>query len=72
LLGDRDFDQVCAMDDEDITRDAGCGGHEIRHWIAATAAVGAAGPYDADVRYYRAIPEWLAGFAVITATTVRS
>lgn len=47
----------------------GGGAHEIRTWVAAHAALAAAGPYAVASRYYRPIPEFIAGFAV---TTLRS
>lgn len=62
----RDFDEICVMDDDSITHNGGCGGHEIRTWIAACAAIDAAGAYNPNLRYYRAIPEWIAGYAVMT------
>ncbi|HYY02124.1 MAG TPA: 3-carboxyethylcatechol 2,3-dioxygenase, partial [Mycobacterium sp.] len=49
---------------------AGSGGnsaHEIRTWVAAFAALAAAGPYETGVRYYKPAPELIAGFAVRTA-----
>jgi 2,3-dihydroxyphenylpropionate 1,2-dioxygenase len=58
---------ICAVDDDSITRDGGCGGHEIRSWIGIAAAARAAGIGRFDLRYYRAIPEWVAGYAVMTA-----
>ena len=45
----------------------GCGAHEIRTWIAAYSALAAGGPYEVTYRYYRPIPEYIAGFAVTTA-----
>jgi 2,3-dihydroxyphenylpropionate 1,2-dioxygenase len=45
----------------------GCGAHEIRTWAAAYSALAQAGPYDVTYRYYRPIPEYIAGFAVTTA-----
>jgi 2,3-dihydroxyphenylpropionate 1,2-dioxygenase len=41
--------------------------HEVRTWVAAHAAVSAAGGYETTWRYYRPIPEYIAGFAVTTA-----
>jgi len=58
---------VDGMTDAAITRDGGKSAHEIRTWIAAFAALAAAGPYRAEIDYYRAIPEWIAGFAVMHA-----
>jgi 2,3-dihydroxyphenylpropionate 1,2-dioxygenase len=61
-----DLAAVAAMRDADISRDGGCGGHEIRSWVATAAAVAAQGAVNARVRYYQAIPEWVAGFGIMT------
>ena len=45
----------------------GCGAHEIRTWIAAYSALASGGPHEVTYRYYRPIPEYIAGFAVTTA-----
>src|SRR3954467_8712425 len=45
----------------------GQSGQEIRNWIAAYAALSTVGPYDITYRYYRPIPEFIAGFSVTTA-----
>ncbi len=50
-----------------IANEGGNSAHEIRTWVAAFAALAAAGPYRTDVRYYRPAPELIAGFAVRTA-----
>lgn len=50
-----------------ITAEGGNSGHEIRTWVAAFAAIAAAGPYQTAVRYYRPAPELIAGFAIRTA-----
>jgi 2,3-dihydroxyphenylpropionate 1,2-dioxygenase len=63
-----DFDAIEALDDDAITRDGGCGGHEIRTWLAAAAAARSVGVTTFDLRYYRAIPEWIAGYGVMTAS----
>jgi len=56
-----------AMSNDHITAQAGSSGHEVKTWIAANAAMAAAtgGQYSARPEYYRAIPEWIAGFAVL-------
>ena len=66
MLTARDFDQVCAMDDATITADGGCGGHEIRTWLAASAAINVTNAYEPKIHYYRAIEDWIAGYAVMT------
>lgn len=53
---------------EEMTRIAGHSSHEVRTWIAGYAALGAAGSYRVDYRYYRPIRELIAGFALTTAT----
>ncbi len=50
-----------------IAGEGGNSAHEIRTWVAAFAALAAAGRYETGVRYYRPIPELIAGFAVRTA-----
>ena len=56
-------------DDDEITRLGGCGGHEIRCWIAALAALRAAGgAYEMTVDHYAVAMEWMTGMAVAHAT----
>lgn len=50
-----------------ITHEGGNSAHEIRTWVAAFAAMAAAGPYRTTVRYYKAAAELIAGFAIRTA-----
>jgi 2,3-dihydroxyphenylpropionate 1,2-dioxygenase len=50
-----------------IAGEGGNSAHEIRTWVAAFAALAATGAYTTDVRYYRPVPELIAGFAVRTA-----
>ncbi|GAA1511742.1 3-carboxyethylcatechol 2,3-dioxygenase [Nocardioides humi] len=52
---------------EDFAAEAGNAAHEVRTWIAAFAALGTAGAYRVTSTYYRPIPEWIAGFAIMTA-----
>lgn len=46
---------------------AGRSTHEVKTWVAAFAALSSYGPYQADHRYYREIPEWIAGFGGLSA-----
>ena len=62
-----DLPAVDRMSNEDITRDGGKSAHEIRTWVAAFGALAAFGAYDAQLDFYRAIPEWIAGFATMHA-----
>ena len=50
-----------------VLHEGGGSAHEFRTWIAAFAALATAGPYRTTVRYYRPVPELIAGFAIRTA-----
>ena len=70
VLESQDLESIDGMyTNEDIYREGGCGGHEIRTWVAACAAQQAAeGRYDYDLLYYRVVPEWFAGMGVMRAS----
>lgn len=59
-----EIDDFCI---EEISRAAGRSTHEIRTWVAAFAALAAAGSYTARQDYYRPINEWIAGYGVLSA-----
>ena len=67
LLASGDFSTLTAMTDESVASQGGCGGHEIRTWIAAFACLSAFGSYAAQTAFYHPIPEWIAGFALVNA-----
>lgn len=54
-------------DDSDVSETGGNGAHEVRCWIAAMAAVSAAGPFEIMDRYYAPVPEWLTGMGILSA-----
>lgn len=64
LIGN-DLERFDATEDETIDRVAGFGGHEIRCWVAAFAAMQAGGAFEATVRYYDIVPEWITGMGII-------
>ena len=66
-LAANDLDAIDAYTNESIKELGGQSGQEIRNWIAAYAALSTTGPYDITYRYYRPIPEFIAGFSVTTA-----
>jgi 2,3-dihydroxyphenylpropionate 1,2-dioxygenase len=68
LLRDAKFEVIDRWEDDWITAEGGRGGHEIRAWIAAFGCLSAFGSYNAEVSYYKTIPQWIAGFAVMRAT----
>lgn len=69
----QDIEAFDTHTDAEIDREAGFGGHEVRTWIAAAAAMKAATAgstaanpgYAATLDYYHVIPEWLTGMAVV-------
>ncbi|MGW6421467.1 3-carboxyethylcatechol 2,3-dioxygenase [Nocardia sp. NPDC055053] len=67
LLDDGKLAEVANWDNAAITAAAGNSAHEIRTWVAAFAALAQQGPYRTPVRYYRAAPALIAGFAVRAA-----
>ncbi|WP_214369693.1 3-carboxyethylcatechol 2,3-dioxygenase [Pseudonocardia sp. H11422] len=67
LLAAADWAEIDSWSNEQFVEQAGHSSHEVRTWIAAYAALGAAGPYRVDTSFYHPIPEWIAGFGVTTA-----
>lgn len=67
LLVEGRLDAIDDFSIEEISKAAGRSTHEIRTWVAAFAALAAAGPYTARKDYYRPINEWIAGYGVISA-----
>lgn len=61
-------DRLDAMTDEEIDREAGFGGHEVRSWVAAAAAARALGLQRSEIAAYRLIPEWITGMGVVRGT----
>ena len=62
-----DLEKVDAMTPEQMALDGGNSAHEVRTWVAAFSALRAVGDYEVQTRFYRPIPELIAGFGVMTA-----
>ena len=52
-----------------VTREGGCGGHEVRTWLAAFAAQRAVGRYTVDLSHYEIVRPWMTGMAIMRAET---
>jgi 2,3-dihydroxyphenylpropionate 1,2-dioxygenase len=67
-LAARDWAALDGYRNADITAAAGGSAHEAKTWVAAVAAMDAAcaGAWTAEARYYREIPEWIAGFGALS------
>lgn len=70
ILDRGDLTELDGWKNDWIAQQGGNSAHEIRTWVAAFAALASQGAYETLVRYYRAAPELIAGFAVRTARPV--
>ena len=68
LLERGDLPEFDAWSVEEMATEGGGSSHEVRTWIAAFASLAASGDYRMDFRFYEAIPAWIAGFAIATAS----
>ncbi len=68
ILSSGDLTRLDSWTPEEMARIAGNSAHEVRTWIAAFAALGAAGAYTVQYSFYDAIKEYIAGFGVMTAS----
>lgn len=62
------LEDIDAWTPAQMAKDAGNSAHEVRTWLAAFGALRAAGPYEVQSCFYRPIPEFIAGFGIMTAT----
>ena len=62
-----DLTVLDGLEDATLTRVAGCGGHEVRTWVAAYAAALAAGVGAHRHIFYHDIPQWNAGMGIAAA-----
>lgn len=73
LLASERLEKIDGYRPEEMAAEAGNSAHEVRTWVAAFSALAASGPYKVIDRFYRPIPEFIAGFGVMTARlTARS
>ncbi|MCY1336547.1 2,3-dihydroxyphenylpropionate/2,3-dihydroxicinnamic acid 1,2-dioxygenase [compost metagenome] len=59
--------ELDGLGNAELSAIAGKSTHEVKTWVAAFAALSAFGPYSAFDRYYRPIPEWIAGYGALGA-----
>ena len=64
-LQSHNFRELEDLNDDAISKDAGCGGHEIRTWVMAAACAHQLGVKQYELLYYEPIPEWIAGYGVM-------
>jgi 2,3-dihydroxyphenylpropionate 1,2-dioxygenase len=65
-----ELERIAQQDDAVVIDIGGRGASEIRNWLAAFAALRAygGGAYSIDRTFYRPLPSWITGFAVVHAT----
>ena len=59
--------ELDGVSNQEVSDKAGKSTHEVKNWVAAAAAMAAFGHYAEEARYYRPIPEWIAGYGALTA-----
>jgi 2,3-dihydroxyphenylpropionate 1,2-dioxygenase len=65
----RDLEQFDSWQDDEVTAVGGIGGHEVKNWVAAFAALSTACPeYRTTVDYQEIVPEWMTGMAIVRAS----
>ncbi|MEN9316174.1 MAG: hypothetical protein RIS35_2567 [Pseudomonadota bacterium] len=67
-IEDGRLDELARLDEAGITRDAGLSAHESKTWLIARAALPEGAPVARAARFYRAIPDYIAGFGVLALT----
>ncbi|KTB58609.1 MULTISPECIES: 3-carboxyethylcatechol 2,3-dioxygenase [Pseudomonas] len=65
-----DLHELDGIGDDELSAIAGKSTHEVKAWVAAFAAMTAYGSYQTSNRYYRPIPEWIAGFGALSARPI--
>lgn len=62
-----DLQALDSVINQELSDRAGKSTHEIKTWVAAFAALSSFGCYQTTDKYYRPIPEWIAGFGSLSA-----
>ncbi len=68
LLQQGQLSELDGMSNSELSALAGKSSHEIKTWVAAFAALSSYGSYQTSDRYYRPVPEWIAGFGSLSAS----
>ncbi len=68
-LRDGDLKHFDHISTRTLAQVAGRGGLEVLCWVAACAAMQAAGPYDTALHFYEDIQGWIAGMAILSGKT---
>lgn len=69
LIANGSINELDRVKNKTISRMVGKSTHEVKNWVAASAAMKAFGKYNTESQYYRPVPEWIAGYGALTAST---
>ncbi|MCA3178758.1 MAG: 3-carboxyethylcatechol 2,3-dioxygenase [Burkholderiaceae bacterium] len=64
-----DVEALAAPGEDAIAREAGLSAHESKAWLVARAAMPRGAPLRRPLRWYRAVPEYIAGFGAMVLVT---
>lgn len=64
-LASGDLDAITDLDEDSIEREAGLSAHESKTWLVARSALPPGTHWPCPMRYYRAIPELIAGYGLM-------
>ncbi|MDR0781231.1 MAG: 3-carboxyethylcatechol 2,3-dioxygenase, partial [Pseudomonadales bacterium] len=70
LLVAGNWAELDAIHNGELSALAGRSAHEVKTWVAAFAALSVFGAYEAGAPWYRAIPEWIAGYGALSARSL--
>lgn len=69
LLATGRIGELDTLSNQEVSDKAGKSAHEVKSWVAAAATMAMFGKFEERFRYYRPVPEWIAGYGALTATT---
>jgi 2,3-dihydroxyphenylpropionate 1,2-dioxygenase len=64
-LAGGDLDPLVRLSEDSIEREAGLSAHESKSWLVARAALPEGRVLPCALRYYRPIPEYIAGYGLM-------
>ena len=71
IIATGQLEMLDTLSNQTLSDLAGKSTHEVKNWVAAAAAMSAFGLARETARYYRPIPEWIAGYGALTQVSER-
>lgn len=66
MIASGQLTELDSLENQEVSDRAGKSTHEVKNWLAAAAAMSEFGLCEEVARYYRPIPEWIAGYGALT------